>query len=652
MSTRGVRFYEFGPFRLDLRERLLQHGGKTVPLTPKVFDTLLVLVENGGNVLEKEVLMKKLWPDSFVEESSLAQNISLLRKALGTDTSQRQYIQTLPKRGYRFIGDIHAVTDEAAEHSHEQAASGEIITGQKMTEESGTTTKANASPPHRGQARVAKRFGWKTHALIGCAIVMAATCLHFWRWSSINKAGNDVQAKSIAVLPFNTVGTPESETELLGFGMADTLIIKLSNLHRLSVLPSNSVYKYIGREKSALAVGRELGVDVVLDGTVQRSGEHVCVSAQLINIADGRTLWASTFDEVFNNIFEVHDLISTQLAVALMPHLNGNERERLTKRYTTNAAAYEAYLTGLYFWNKRTKPALAKAIIYFEQAIERDPTYALAYAMLSDSYFLSLKNSYHIVPPREAQARHFEAAQRAIELDAGLAEAHMVMASVKYQQGDNEEADREYRYVIELNPNHAIARLRYSFFLLNSLRLNHALEQMRMAQSLDPVSPVANAALGYLLTISRRSDEAIKYCRKALELDPEVIDGHLNLGEAYVQKGMYDEAILEFRKMLKDQTLSALQAIAYTEAMAGRRTAAHKILHSPDASRISDYHLVLIFAALGEHDQAFERLDKLPLNRTNIALLKFDPQLDLLRAEPRFTSYLSNKRLSHLLAGR
>ena len=651
MSTRGLRYYKFGPFRLDLRERLLQRGGATVPLTPKVFDTLLVLVENGGKVLDKEVLMKKLWPDSFVEESSLAQNISLLRKALGTDTSQRQYIQTLPKRGYRFIVDIQVVADEAAEHSHEQAASSEIITAQKIIEKSGISAQANASLPHGLQRRAAKRFGWKTRALTGCAIIMAATCLHFWRLSSINKAGNGVQAKSIAVLPFNAVGTPESEAELLGFGMADTLIIKLSNLQRLSVLPSNSVYKYIGREKSALAVGRELGVDVVLDGTVQRSGGRVRVSAQLINIADGRTLWASNFDERFNNIFEVHDVISTQLAGALMPHLNGAERERLTKRYTTNAAAYEAYLTGLYFWNKRTKPALAKAIIYFEQAIERDPAYALAYAMLSDSYFLSLKNSYHIVPQREAQAKHFATAQRAIELDDGLAEAHMVMASVKYHQGHDEEAEREYLYVIELNPNHAIARLRYAFFLLNSLRLDQALEQMRMAQSLDPVSPVANAALGYLLTISRRSDEAIKYCRKALELDPEVIDGHLNLGEAYVQKGMYDEAILEFRKMLEDQTLTALQAIAYTEAMAGRRAAAQRILHSPDASRISDYHQVLIFAALGEHDRAFERLDKLPLNRTNIALLKFDPQLDPLRAEPRFTSYLFNKQLSHLLAG-
>jgi tetratricopeptide (TPR) repeat protein len=365
-------------------------------------------------------------------------------------------------------------------------------------------------------------------------------------------------------------------------------------------------------------------------------------------------LWAAKFDERFSNIFEVHDRISEQLTQALAQHLTANDHTRLAKRYTTDPGAYEAYVTGLYFWSKRTKSGLTKAISYFRQAIEEDPLYALAYALLADSYYLSLFNRYEIVPTEVARANHLEAANKAMELDETLAEAHMVMASVKEAQGDYVKAGQEYRRVLELNPSHATTHLRYAFFLLGSLELDKSLRHMKLARELDPVSPTTNAALGYLLTLSRQYDEAIKHCRRALELDPEVVDGHLSLGEAYLQKGMYDEARAEFEKLPTAQRLMSMQAIAYTEARAGRRAVALRMLselqNSREADRIPSYNLILFFTALEENDKAFALLDKLRLTRFTIAMLKFDPQLDPLRSDTRFTSYLKSRNLGHLIS--
>lgn len=652
MDTRELLFYGFGPFRLDIRQRLLLHEGVIVPLTPRVFDTLLILVESNGHVLEKEVLIRKLWPDSYVEESSLAQNISLLRKALGEDTS-KQYILTFPKRGYLFTADIEEIYDDETEQLSEELSE-DMETDVAKNEPAHRAVTASPTFPPADKAQVLRRLGWKSYVLICCTVVVVASAafIYFRRSASKMNPSCDLPPKSIAILPFNTVGA-QSEAKLLGFGMADTLIIKMSSLQGLSVLPTNSVSKYTEREKSTVEIGRELGVDVILDGTVQRSNELVRVSAQLIRVNDGTTLWSAKFDEKFSNIFEIHDLVAEQMAQVLTQHLTANDHARLLQRYTKDPDAYEAYLTGVYFWSKRTKAGLIKAIYYFRQAIKEDPLYALAYAMLSDCYNLSHVYAYGIVPEELARAGQVDAARKAMELDASLAEAHLAMAAVKDDQGEYQEEDREYRYVLELNPSHAVAHLRYSFFLLSSLELDKSLRHMRRARELDPVSPTTNDALGFMLILSRQYDEAIKYCRRALELDPEVVNGHLNLGTAYVQKEMYSEAIAEFRKLPKERQLVALETIAYTQARAGRRSTAIKIVSelrsSPDAEKISDYNLILTLTALGNKDKAFAQLHKLHLTRFIIAMLKFDPQLDPLRSDTRFTSYLQSKNLVHLI---
>ena len=621
MSDNAPRFLEFDSFRLDLHERKLLHNGELIPVTGKVFETLLVLIQNRGQVLDKDVLMKTLWPDSFVEESNLAQHVSVLRKALRNGDSARQYIETIPKRGYKFVADVHEIPDEEKVEVREEK-----------------------------RAWVSRK--WRVSIAAACVVVTLISIFVLWRWSTSANKEDDLTSQSIAIVPFRTVGI-DSDKDVLGLGMADTLISKLSKLKKLTVLPTSSVFKYMAKQHDARAIGLELGTDFVLDGTVQRSGERVRVSAQLTRVADGSTFWAGHFDEEFTNIFAIHDSISEHLAQALAQRLTRRDSEELAKTYTKNAEAYEAYVTGLYFWNKRTRAALSEAIVYFEKAVHKDPSFGLAFAMLSDTYFLSLRNQFDIVPPDTAEARFIENAKRAFDLDPSLAETHMTMAAVKKAEGDFEGEHSEYRDSLDRNPSFATARLRYSYSLFESLRPNEALEQMKMAQELDPVSPTTNAALCYMLTISRREDDAIKYCRRALELDPQVIDGHLNLGEAYVQKRLFDDAIAEFEKARDDRPLLALRSIAYAQAMAGRRDDAYRTLASisklPDSSKV-DYSLFLTLLGLDDVDGALKSLDALPQTRFLLAMLKFDPRLDTLREDGRFISFLRNKQLDHLLA--
>ncbi|HEV2706147.1 MAG TPA: winged helix-turn-helix domain-containing protein [Pyrinomonadaceae bacterium] len=634
MNRQALHFYEFGVFRVDAQERLLYREGEVVPLTPKVFDTLLVLVQNSGHVLEKTELMQTLWPDSFVEESSLAQNISLLRKALGEGASERQYIETVPRRGYRFVAEVRETKREAAEAT--------------TTDETALTVAA----PHAddvSHAPVARRRVRQVYVLMAAVLLCSAVAGFFYARAHKNRrAKTETAAKSIAVLPFKTLGT-EDETELLGLGMADALIIKLGKLPRPSVLPTGSIIKYTKRDADALAIGRELGVDAVLDGTVQRAGERVRVTAQLVRLSDGKTLWSGKFDQQYSGIFAIQDSLSEQLAAALVSELTNNDRQRLAGgRLTQNTEAYQAYLMGLYFWNRRTEENLAKAIGYLQQAVEKDADFALAHAVLADCYYLCQTSGYKIVPRGEALRRADESARRALVLDDTIAEAHTAMAGVKMAYREFEEAGREFRRAIELNPNYAVARVRYGYFLFGSLRLEEAVAEMKRAQELDPASPVTNAALAFMLRMARDDDGAIKHNRRALELQPDTIGAHAGIAESYIRKGMFDEAHAEIEKVRQTEPLMAVQLRAYAFAAAGRRTEALAILselQQSDAS-VPPINYALIYGHLGDKEKAFEWLNKDSFSPAARALLHFDPDLDPLRDDPRYEEILRREDIA------
>ena len=649
MSPRSLSFYEFGSFRINVTERLLQRGNELVPLSPKVFDTLLILVENHGHVVEKPELMQLLWPDTFVEESSLTQNISLLRRALTSD-ADRQYIETIPKRGYRFIGDVNQI-NESINGVGPQVPSAVDVADRVGLREHETFSHSQAQPIRNIETQRSERRVNLYVAAVAALVLVGALITLAYRLKQKAVAGEGLAGKSVAVLPFKTIGV-DSENELLGLGMADAVINRLSRLEELSVLPTGSVFRYTTRDKDAITVGRELGVEGVLDGTIQRQGEMVRVTAQLIRVSDGKTVWSTKYDERQNNIFALQDSISERLAVSLIPEISAKRKQSMWVKSTSNTEAYQAYLFGMHFWNKRTKENLAKAISHLELAVQKDPSFAQAHAILADCYFLSGTDEYRTMTIDEAISRAETAANRALEIDDTIAEAHTVKAGLSVWRRQFSEASREFNRALELKPSYSVAHLRYGYFLMWDMRLEEGLSHTRRAQQLDPVSPIANAALGSVLLTARNYDESIKYSQRALELESNLIAPRLNLADAYVEKGMFAEAIRELDQVPDSDDEYVIAEKAYAYAVAGRRDEALKAfttLQRLVGTKGAPYAYARIYSALGDKDKAFEWLEKMNLNRMMQATLKYDSQLDSLRSDARFNDFLKRHKLEHLL---
>jgi len=669
MFKQSKHLYEFGPFRLDVTERLFLKDDSPVALTPKAFEMLVVLVQRSGHLVEKDELLKEVWPDQFVEESNLSQNIYLLRKALGEGPNEHQYIETVPRRGYRFVADVkevraaesHAVDD--ADIVLEKRTRARILIEEEGREEE--ESGGSAPQVKNRQALVAPADALPrrhfTRGLFAALVILAfcagAALLYLW----MSKAGKPSERGrppgAIAVLPFKPLGA-ESGDEMLGLGMADATIIKLSNLQQMPVLPTSAVFKYTGRDQDPVAAGQELGVETVLDGTVQHASDRVRVTVQLISLRERRTLWSGKFDEQFTNIFAVQDSISEQVAEALALQLTPDAKRQLSKRYTENTEAYQSYLMGIYFWNKRTKDGLKHAISYFQQAIDRDPNYALAYAGLADSYHLIVYYGYETVSPDEVYKKARVAATRALALDETLAEAHTAMAMIQANyEHDGAASERSLKRALELNPSYATAHQRYAWVLLASGRLDEAIQEMRRALSVDPVSLTINTALGSIFNFARRYDEAIEQLQKTVAMDPNFSLARYNLGLAYEHKGMYEEAIAELRRAqeLDPDTTDATEGLGYIYAVTGRKAEARKVLAELQEMavrrEVSRYNIALIYAALGQKDQAFEWLEKAAADHSlQTIYLRFDPQLDILKTDPRFNDFLRRHDFGDLVS--
>ena len=429
-------------------------------------------------------------------------------------------------------------------------------------------------------------------------------------------------------------------------GMADTLITKLSNSGEMIVPSLTSVRQYGGLDQDPLAAGRKLGVNSVLEGNVQKSGDRLRVTVRLIKVADGSSLWAGTFDEKFTDVFTVQDTISQKVAEALALRLSGEEQKRLTKRYTENVAAYQLYLTGRYHWNKLTPPEITKSIGFFQQAIELDPSYALAYVGLADAYRgLALTSD---MPPKEVFPQAKAAATKALEIDESLAEPHAALAFIHmWFDWDWVGAEREARRAISLNPNSGFSHLAYAHVLSNLGRHEEAIAEGARARELDPTSLITNAREGMALYFARRYDEAKEGLLKTLELDPNFWVAHHFLGHVYLEKKNYPEAIAEFTKArdFSRGNSAAISMIGYASARAGDAAKARAILDelkSQSAHQyIPPYNIAVVYLGLGERDEAFAWLEK--ANEEHDALvsfLKIFPQWDSVRSDPRFAAIL------------
>ncbi|MGH9769279.1 MAG: winged helix-turn-helix domain-containing tetratricopeptide repeat protein [Blastocatellia bacterium] len=613
-------------------------------LTPKAFDTLLILIEKNGRLVEKEELMKQLWPDTFVEENSLSQNIYLVRKALGEESQGARYIETVPRRGYRFTAPVREVS------------AGDTTVGtQILVEENEAGAEPPAiAPPLPMLLPSPRRF---SRSLL-FALAPALTFFAIWLiWGAPRRSVASSEAKSIAVLPFKSLGplAAEASDAHLGLGITDAMISRFSRIQQITVRPTSAIFRYAGQSYDPSMVGCELDVDAVLEGTVQRVGDRVRVTVHLINTQNGQPLWSDRFDEKFTDVFAVQDAISEQVAQALKLKLTTDERKQLTRRYTENPEAYQAYARGLFFWNKRTEDGLSRSIEYFNQALAKDPHYALAWAGLADTYAVTAYLRYKFVSPDDAYRKAQEAATKALEIDQTMAEAHTALSVVRaYRDSDLPGAEKEIKKAIALKENSATAHQRYAIYLRDQGRLSEALGEIQRAHELDPLSLTIGSNLAFIHYLRRNYDQAAAYAQRVLETEPDYFQSLIVLGPTWQQKQKYQEAIALLEKVREQQKgkagpyYNALEALGHAYAVAGRRAAAERIIAElkacPEDKDETTYRQALIRAGLGELDQTFALLET---NSHDWNLppvgLTLDPRFDTLRADPRYETLMRKR---------
>ncbi|MBI1762569.1 MAG: winged helix-turn-helix domain-containing protein [Acidobacteria bacterium] len=641
MDSTSKSSYEFGGFRFDAAQRTLLCAGRPVALTPKNLETLLVFLQHRERVLEKEELMTLLWPDSVVEENNLTQNISALRKALGEKPNEQRFIKTIPGRGYRFVAEVRELAPEAAEAETlivQQSKVSVVIEeeendGEMERRGEGETLKALATSvpaPRRLTARI---------ALASTLLAVLAIGTTYWRRGQESAIRNPQSAiKTLAVLPFKSLNPQpgqNSNDEYLGIGLADVMITRLSNLSQLAVRPTSSVLPFGG--KDALQAGQALKVDSVLDGSIQQIGNRVRVTVRLLRTSDGQPLWAFQCDEQCTDMFALQDMVSTRLTDALALQLSGEERQRLTRRYTDNAAAYQAYLKGRYHTLQYTPEGNRQAVKELNEALRLDPNYALAWAGLADAYAAA---SDWLMSPREALPKARAAAEKALALDDTLAEAHAALGHVFVHQL-NPAAEREFQRAMALSPNSVAAMFFYGEYFMGK-DADKGVAVLRRVQQLDPLSPTAGSFIASTYMMARRFDEAVSAAQQALDLDPNNPFSREMLGLAYGTKGNYAAAIAELEKVKPLMPISqVVGALGWEYALAGRRAEALQMLRElqqmAQQQYVSPFDVAMVYVGLGDKDQAFAYLEKAREDQCEwMGWLQSFAPLDPLRGDPRF----------------
>lgn len=630
MSNDRRELYKFGDFRLDAARRLLTRLDEPARLNAKALETLLLLVRNRQKVLTKDELMESLWPNTFVEEVNLAQNISALRKVLGETPGENRYIATVPGKGYQFVCEVREIGAGEKELELQKAPS---------VEETMAVSPAPPAPGIRTAAVPASRHPVRSVLWAGFAvIVLLGAAAGYW-FGHRDGGSFSGRAHSIAVLPFQPLGAA-SDDEHLGLGMADAVITRLSNIRELPVRPTDVVIRYSDPGVDPVKAAREMGVDTVLTGKVQRSGDHVRVTVQLIRSSDGRALWAESFDDKYNGIFEVEDSISEKVAQALAVKLGSSERLQLQRHYTENIDAYRYYLMGRYEEFTFTRDGMNKAIDYFNRAVADDPGYALAYAGLADAW---TTESDWLIAPRDALPKADAAARKALAFDDQLAEAHGALAHALLHEWKLDESKREFQTALSLNPNSVSTYFAYGEYLASIGQPDQAIAQMNKALALDPLSPEINSFLAWDYYLKRDYSTCLTSSLRAMQMFPDFWLPHMTAGICDSISGQYPESIREFSKALAmnpDSTVSQ-SGIAVALAKAGKRAEALHALDQLQAMKdhtyVSPAYVSLVYLALGDRKLEYVWLQKAYEDRAEWLLwLPIDPLYDGEREDPRF----------------
>jgi DNA-binding winged helix-turn-helix (wHTH) protein/TolB-like protein/Tfp pilus assembly protein PilF len=633
--------YRFDVFQLDPTRRLLLKAGQAVQLTPKTFDTLLALVRNRGRVMEKDELMQAVWPDTIVEETNLAHNVSALRKIFGQKGSDNRFIITAPGRGYSFVADVEQEARPVTESSGAIPAFAVPDQTPVVAPVEATLALAEQKPEVTALAGPHLKISWRTAIIF---LVLAAGIVAVYLVRALRPAPT-APLQSVAVLPFKPL-VADSRDEVLEMGIADTLITRLNSLKEITVRPISAVRRYTALDQDPVAAGRELDVQAVLEGSIQKAEGKVRVTARLIRIADGRPLWTRQFDEQWTNIFAVQDAISQRVAIDLMVTLPGDERSELARNYTNDPEAYQLFLVGRYHWNKRSGEGIRESIKFFQQAIAQDPQYALAYVGLADAY--ATLGSYHLAAPLEALPRAREFAETALKLDGRLAEAHASMGKILTDfYWDWPQAEKELQTAIDLKPNYSNAHHWYAILLASQGRADEAVQEANRAQELEPHSAVISTLVGSTLYRARRYDQAIASLQKTLEAEPTFIAARFYLGMCYLMQGRHSDAVAVFQKG-RDSVPDNPEMIAmlgYTAGLTGQRDLAHSYQKELDeiAKRrfVAPFTQAAIASGLGDWDEVFKWLEICCKQRDPfIRGMKTDPLFDRVPKDQRFTALL------------
>ncbi len=619
MSVQTKHFYQFGPFCLDPVKRRLLRDGEVVKLTPKAFETLLALVEQRGKTIEKDELLKKVWAGVAVEENNLNQSITALRKSLGDSRQESQYIATIPGVGYRFVADVHEVGPEPPQP---------VVPEPPQN----LAPVSHASPP--GVARLGR---YALLALIPLALAAVAYAL-------LTREKSPAPAvSSIMVLPLQNLSGDPSQ-EYFADGVTDALIGDLAKIGGLHVISRTSSMHYKGTKKSLPEIAREIKVDAIVEGTVQRSGDRVVIRAQLIRAATDTHVWVETYERPVRDVLDLQSEIAQTIAREVQIQMTPAEQARLTARHPVRPKAFDDYLQGRYlYWNKRTEENLKKAIDHFQSAIKEYPNYSQAYVGLADCYNALGTVQVGTFPPVEVRKLAEEAATKALALDPTLGEAHTALGWVKHYNWDWAAAEQDFKRAIELNPSYANGHNFYASFLMCRGRVDEAIAASNRARELDPFSLSISAQRGFLLENARRYDEAIEQLRSVIAMDPNHYSAHWFLSHTYAANKQFDQAIAAGEKAveLSQRAPGALGILGLAYALAGRKDEANKVLNEllelDKRGYITPAAPANIYIGLGQNDQAFIWLEKAFQERSNyLAYLKVFPIVDPLRSDPRY----------------
>jgi TolB-like protein/DNA-binding winged helix-turn-helix (wHTH) protein/tetratricopeptide (TPR) repeat protein len=647
---RPTSVVRFGTYEVSLQSGEVRKAGLRIKVQQQPMKLLEILLEHPGEVVTREVLRSRVWPNESFGDFDQALNIAIgkLRSALGDSAENPRFIETLPKRGYRFIADVSVVDADTrpkkpghvlGDLSGSERESSDSESAERKVEYGYPVQEAGLPLTPKRRLRPTRRV----LVALAVVIIVSLSILSLWLFRSHGPAPTGI--RSLAVLPLDNLSGDASQNYFAD-GMTDELITDLAQISALRVISRTSVMVYKGARKPLPQIARELNVDAVVEGTVLHAGDQVRITAQLIEASSDKHLWSQSYEGDLRDTLTLQKKVASAIADQIRINLTPREQATLQSLKVVNPEAYESYLKGRYFWNKRTPDGLRVALAYFKQAIEEDPKYAQAYSGLADTYALLGDWQYAVMTPKEAFPKAKAAAIKALELDSTLGEAHNSLAFVLDGFDWNLDAGgKEFRRAIELNPGYATAHHWYAWHLSLLGRYDGAIAEMRKAENLDPLSLIINVDLAELLVLAHSYDESIRQSRKTIEMDPNFALAHNQLGQAYLQKQRYDQAIAELQRavQLSGGSPTSIANLARAYVASGNRSEAIELLSdlkkrsNPGYSNASE--IAMIYASLGETDQAMNWLEKGYEERFNPGVL-LRPGFDPLRSDSRFQNLL------------